>query len=76
VPGPLTDLADGYAASRRLLDHRRDMMMDEASAAYPASPEEALGISRGYGIAIRYLRDAEGARRALAEKATTTERAA
>jgi hypothetical protein len=69
---PITDLADSYSKARRLLEHRRDMLMDEASAIYvaPNGQREAMGMMRGYGVAIRYLRDAEGARRALAEKAT------
>ncbi len=72
---PLTDLAEAYAKARRLLEHRRDMLMNEAADVYPDAHGEALGMMRGYGIAIRYLRDAEGARRALAEKATTREAA-
>ena len=72
---PISARADGYKWARRLLQHRDKMMMAEAAGVYRDSPREALGMMRGYRLAVAWLREAECSRLQLAAKCEPPEAA-
>lgn len=70
TPRRFSDSAAAFHRAAHLLRNRRDMAVAEGARLYELhGGQRAMGLVDGYDLALRYVVDAEGTQRAMAEKA-------